>query len=197
MKLDYLTMLGVNFLWLNPIYFSPQKDNGYDVADYKKINPLFGTMADFERLIIEAKKRNIYIMMDMIFNHCSIEHEWFQKALAGDETYQNRFFFVPGTKTILPTNWQSKFGGSAWEYNGELQKFYLHLFDKTQIDLNWRDETLRQDIYDIINYWLQKGVQGLRFDVINLIGKPTTFVDDLTGDGRKYYTDMPEVHTYL
>ncbi|AOX43665.1 alpha-glucosidase [Spiroplasma sp. NBRC 100390] len=196
-KLDYLAMLGVNYLWLNPIYFSPQKDNGYDVADYKKINPLFGTMNDFERLISEAKKRNIYLMMDMIFNHCSIEHEWFQKVLAGNKEYQDRFFFLSGDKTIPPNNWQSKFGGSVWEYHDGLKKFYLHLFDKTQIDLNWRDDKLRQDIYEIINYWLQKGVQGLRFDVINLIGKPSTFVDDLTGDGRKYYTDLPQVHKYL
>ncbi len=139
-KLDYLAMLGVNYLWLNPIYFSPQKDNGYDVADYKKINPLFGTMDDFEQLISEAKKRNIYIMMDMIFNHCSIEHQWFQKALAGYKDYQKRFFFLPGNKTVLPNNWHSKFGGSAWAYLDKLQKFYLHLFDKTQIDLNWRDD---------------------------------------------------------
>ncbi len=136
-------------------------------------------------------------MMDMIFNHCSIEHEWFQKVLAGNKEYQDRFFFLSGDKTIPPNNWQSKFGGSVWEYHDVLKKFYLHLFDKTQIDLNWRDDKLSQDIYEIINYWLQKGVQGLRFDVINLIGKPSTFVDDLTGDGRKYYTDSPQVHKYL
>lgn len=196
-KLDYLSMLGINYLWLNPIYFSPQKDNGYDVADYKKINPLFGTMNDFEQLIIEAKKRNIDIMMDMVFNHCSTKHQWFQKALAGNKDYQKRFFFLEGNKEVLPNNWESKFGGSVWEYNDKLKKFYLHLFDKTQIDLNWSNNKLRQDIYEIINYWLQKGVKGLRFDVINLIGKPEVFFDDLTGDGRKYYTDLPKVHAYL
>nr|WP_241568656.1 alpha-amylase family glycosyl hydrolase [Spiroplasma endosymbiont of Megaselia nigra] len=196
-KLDYLAMLGVNYLWLNPIYVSPQKDNGYDVSDYKNINPLFGTMDDFEMLVTEAKKRNIFIMMDMIFNHCSTEHEWFQKAQTGNPDYLQRFFFLPGDKANCPNNWQSKFGGSVWEYHNKLKMFYLHLFDKTQADLNWTNESLRQDIYQIVNYWLQKGVRGLRFDVINLIGKPNTFENDLTGDGRKYYTDTPQVHTYL
>ncbi|APE74372.1 alpha,alpha-phosphotrehalase [Spiroplasma citri] len=196
-KLDYLAMLGVNYLWLNPIYVSPQKDNGYDVSDYKNINPLFGTMNDFEMLVTEAGKRNIYIMMDMIFNHCSTEHEWFQKAQTGNLDYLQRFFFLPGDKAKCPNNWQSKFGGSVWEYHDELKMFYLHLFDKTQVDLNWKNESLRQHIYQIVNYWLQKGVRGLRFDVINLIGKPNIFENDLTGDGRKYYTDTPQVHTYL
>ncbi|WP_434343805.1 alpha,alpha-phosphotrehalase [Mycoplasma sp. 06067-C1-B144P-99-0482-3] len=194
-KLDYLKKLGVNFIWLNPIYLSPKKDNGYDVSDYKKIDPMFGSMTDFNNLVNQAKKRNIYIMMDMIFNHCSTEHEWFLKALT-NKKYKNRFIFVDN-KNKLPNNWTSKFGGSVWEYNKTLDKYYLHLFDKTQADLNWKNKALRNDIFKIINYWLDKGVKGLRFDVINLISKPKTFKDDLIGDGRKYYTDRPLVHKYI
>lgn len=196
-KLDYLKELGVDYIWLNPIYVSPLKDNGYDVADYKNINPIFGTLADFELLIKEAQKRSINIMMDMIFNHCSTEHQWFKEVLKNNKEYLNRFFFVKNKKNDPPTNWQSKFGGSAWEYSEQLQAYYLHLFDKTQIDLNWEDELLKKDIYEIINYWLNKGVKGLRFDVINLIGKPKEFLNDQDGDGRKYYTDANNVHTYI
>ncbi|CAE77366.1 Alpha-glucosidase [Mycoplasma mycoides subsp. mycoides SC str. PG1] len=156
---------------------------------------MFGSMTDFNNLVNQAKKRNIYIMMDMIFNHCSTEHEWFLKALT-NKKYQKRFIFVDN-KNKLPNNWTSKLGGSVWEYNKTLDKYYLHLFDKTQADLNWKNKALRNDIFKIINYWLDKGVKGLRFDVINLISKPKTFKDDLIGDGRKYYTDRPLVHKYI
>lgn len=196
-KLDYLSLLGVNYLWLNPIYLSPQNDNGYDVANYQEINPIFGTMTDFKNLIAQAKKRNIFIMMDMIFNHCSTNHQWFKNALKGDPNYLKRFFFVKSKPGQLPTNWTSKFGGSTWEYSQKLKMYYLHLFDKTQADLNWEDNDLCQDIYNIINFWIKIGVKGLRFDVINLIGKPQQFIDDHSGDGRKCYTDANKVHEYI
>ena len=136
-KLDYLQALGVDYLWLNPIYPSPQRDNGYDIADYRAIDPVYGTMADFERLCREAKARGIDIMLDMVFNHTSTAHEWFQKALAGDAKYRAYYLFRPGKPDgSAPTNWQSKFGGSAWEYPPEVGQYYLHLFDVTQADLD-------------------------------------------------------------
>ncbi|MDI4568012.1 MAG: alpha,alpha-phosphotrehalase, partial [Mycoplasma sp.] len=159
------------------------------VSDYKKIDPKFGTINDFEKLIIEAKKKNIFIMMDMIFNHCSTEHIWFKKAISGDKEYQDRFFFLKNDSE--PTNWKSKFGGSAWEYNEELSLWYLHLFDKHQADLNWQNNKLKSDIYQVIEFWINLGVKGLRFDVINLIGKPNEFKNDNQSFGKHFYTDHP------
>lgn len=196
-KLDYLKELGVDYIWLTPFYVSPQKDNGYDVADYKKIDPQFGTMEDFEQLVKEADKRGIGIIMDMVLNHTSTEHEWFQKALAGDEKYKEYYIFKKPRDGKEPTNWQSKFGGSAWEYVEEFDEYYLHLFHKTQADLNWDNPQVRKEIYDIVNFWINKGVKGFRLDVINLISKPEEFVDDLQGDGRRFYTDGPRIHEYL
>lgn len=196
-KLDYLQELGINFIWLNPIYVSPQKDNGYDVSNYTKINSKFGTMEDFKLLIKEAEKRNISIMMDMILNHCSTEHEWFKKALQGDKQYYNRFFFIKNKKGDIPNNWQSEFGGSAWEYCEELQAYYLHLFDKTQIDLNWNDESVKKDIYKIVNFWLINGVKGFRFDVINLISKPKKFINNDIYNSKKWNIDADIVHSYI
>lgn len=191
-KLPYLSELGVDMLWLNPIYPSPQKDNGYDISDYVDIDPLFGTMADFEKLLTEAKKYQIDIMFDMVLNHVSIEHEWFQKALAGDKRYQDYFIIRDE-----PTNWQSKFGGNAWSKFGETDKYYLHLFDKTQADLNWRNEKVRAELANVVNFWLEKGVRGLRFDVINVIGKDEILKDNDENDGKAEYTDKPITHDYL
>lgn len=196
-KLDYLQKLGIDYIWLTPFYVSPQRDNGYDVADYYRIDPLFGEMADFEKLVEEAGKRNIGIMLDMVFNHTSTEHKWFKKALDGEEKYQNFYIVKEGKEGKAPTNWSSKFGGSAWEYREEFEKYYLHLFDVTQGDLNWENPEVREEIYNIVNFWLDKGVKGFRLDVINLISKPEIFENDLDGDGRKYYTDGPKVHDYL
>lgn len=196
-KLDYLKWLGVDMIWLTPFYVSPQKDNGYDVADYYKIDPRFGTMADFERLVSEAKKRQIGLMLDMVFNHSSTEHPWFQKAIRGDLKYKDYYIFKEGPEGQLPSNWQSKFGGSAWAYAPSLKAYYLHLFDESQADLNWENEVLRQEIYDILGFWMAKGVEGFRLDVINLISKPPVFRDDAEGDGRRYYTDGPKIHQYL
>lgn len=197
-KLDYLAFLGVDYLWLNPFFVSPQKDNGYDVADYRSIDPIFGTMEDLEELIVEAKKRNIYLMFDMVFNHTSTEHIWFKKALAGDLKYKNYYFFKkPNQDGTMPTNWVSKFGGPVWEYVEKFDEYYLHLFDPTQADLNWENDDVKKEIVDIVNFWIDKGVKGFRFDVINLISKPEVFVDDNIGDGRRFYTDGKKVHEYL
>ncbi len=197
-KLDYLQMLGIEYIWFNAMFVSPQRDNGYDVADYRMIDPRYGTMDDFEQLCQEAKKRNIDIMLDMVFNHTSTEHEWFQKAIHGDETYKNYYIFRKGNADgSAPTNWQSKFGGPAWEYVESLDEYYLHLYDVTQADLNWENPAVRQEMADIVNYWRSKGVHGFRFDVVNLISKGSFEDDPDHFDGRQFYTDGPHVHEYL
>ncbi len=196
-KLDYLKELGVDYIWLTPFYVSPQNDNGYDVADYRKIDPAYGTMEDFDELVKAAKRCDIEIMLDMVFNHTSSEHEWFKKALDGDEKYKNYYIFREEKDGKEPTNWLSKFGGSTWEKVENSNEYYLHLFDKTQPDLNWENDEVQNEIFDIVNFWIDKGVKGFRLDVINLISKPEVMVDDETGDGRKYYTDGPRIHEYL
>lgn len=196
-KLDYIQKLGVDYIWTTPFFRSPMNDNGYDISDYLSIDPAFGTMEDVETLIHEADKRGIGLMFDMVFNHTSTEHEWFQRALAGDKTYQDYYIFKEGSPDCPPTNWVSKFGGSAWAYVPHLKKWYLHLFDPTQADLNWENPAVRNELKNVIRFWKGKGVKGFRFDVVNLISKPAVFEDDLTGDGRKYYTDGPHVHEYL
>ena len=196
-KLDYLEELGVDYIWLTPFYKSPQKDNGYDISDYYNIDEIFGTMEDFENLVKEAKDRNINIMLDMVFNHTSTEHNWFKNAINGDEKYKNFYIFKKGKGEKPPTNWISKFGGSAWEYVEKFDEYYLHLFDVTQGDLNWDNEEVRQEIFKVANFWLEKGVKGFRLDVINLISKPETFENDNIGDGRRFYTDGVNIHKYL
>ncbi len=196
-KLDYLQELGVDYLWLTPFFPSPQRDNGYDVADYRAVNPQFGTMEDLETLICQSKERGMGIMLDMVFNHTSTQHEWFQKALAGDETYQKYYIFKEGTPDHAPTNWQSKFGGPAWEYVPDLKKWYLHLFDVTQADLNWDNPKVRQELIEILRFWKEKGIRSFRFDVINLVSKPQQMEDDFQGDGRRFYSDGPHIHEYL
>ncbi len=190
-KLEYIADLGFDYIWITPMYISPQRDNGYDVADYYHIDPLFGTEEDFDNLVIEAEKLGLKIMMDVVFNHCSSDHEWFQKALAGDQRYID--YFIWNDK---PTNWESKFGGNAWEYVESLDKYYLHLFDKSQPDLNWENEEVRHALYDVVNYWIKRGVAGFRFDVINLISKHYPLSDG-SGDGRDQYTDGPRIHQFL
>lgn len=194
-KLDYLKGLGVDFLWITPFFKSPQNDNGYDVENYYEIDPAYGTMQDLEDLIAEAKKRNIYLMLDMVFNHTSTEHEWFKKALTGDEYYKN-FYFFRKNEGKLPTNWESKFGGPAWEYIEELDEYYLHLYDVSQADLNWENPEVRKELIKVLNFWLEKGIRGFRFDVINVISKDK-FADDFEGDGRRFYTDGKKVVDYL
>ncbi|BDS70126.1 TPA: alpha,alpha-phosphotrehalase [Streptococcus pneumoniae] len=191
-KIPYLAKLGVDMVWLNPFYPSPQRDNGYDISDYMAVDPLFGDMADFEEMVCIGKEHKIDFMLDMVLNHCSTEHEWFQKALAGDKYYQD-FFFIQDQ----PTDWQSKFGGSAWAPFGDTGKYYLHLFDETQADLNWRNPNVRKELFKVVNFWRDKGVKGFRFDVINLIGKDEVSVDCPENEGKPAYTDKPIVHNYL
>lgn len=196
-KLDYLQLLGIDLIWINPIFKSPKNDNGYDIENYLEIDPSFGTMDDVDNLIAEAKKRNIGIMFDMVFNHVSTHSLWFKNAVAGNKKYQDYFYIVKSDdKNKKPSNWVSKFGGSAWEYQEEFNGYYLHLFDKTQIDLNWNNSDVRKEVVDVLNFWIKKGVKGFRFDVINLIGKPEQFID--TNDfGKSLYTDNAKVHSYL
>ena len=196
-KLDYLQKMGTELLWLTPFFVSPQRDNGYDVADYCRVDPRYGTMADVEELIAQAGARGMGIMLDMVFNHTSTAHPWFQRALQGDPVYQNYYIFRDGPPDVPPTNWQSKFGGPAWEYLPALKKWYLHLFDVSQADLNWDNPAVREELKQVIRFWKHKGVQGFRFDVVNLISKPAVFENDGEGDGRRFYTDGPHVHDYL
>ncbi|HHA8892302.1 TPA: alpha,alpha-phosphotrehalase [Streptococcus pneumoniae] len=191
-KIPYLAKLGVDMVWLNPFYPSHQRDNGYDISDYMAVDPLFGDMADFEEMVCVGKEHKIDFMLDMVLNHCSTEHEWFQKALAGDKYYQD-FFFIQDQ----PTDWQSKFGGSAWTPFGDTGKYYLHLFDETQADLNWRNSNVRKELFKVVNFWRDKGIKGFRFDVINLIGKDEVSVDCPENEGKPAYTDKPIVHNYL
>ncbi len=196
--LDYLQELGINYIWFNPMIVSPQKDNGYDVADYRQFDPRYGTMEDFEDLVREAKKRGIDIMFDMVFNHTSTEHEWFKRALAGEEKYKNYYIWKKGKAPgVPPNNWESKFAGSAWEYVEKFDEWYLHLFDVSQADLDWTNPEVRKECADIVNYWREKGVHGFRFDVINLISKWSYEDDPNNYDGRQFYTDGPREHEYL
>ena len=191
-KIPYLAQLGVDMVWLNPFYPSPQHDNGYDISNYTAVNPLFGNMADFEEMVKVGKEYGIDFMLDMVLNHCSTEHEWFQKALAGDKYYQD-FFFLRDE----PTDWLSKFGGNAWAPFGKTGKYYLHLYDVTQADLNWRNPHVREELFKVVNFWLGKGVKGFRFDVINVIGKDEILENCPENDGKPAYTDRPIVHEYL
>ena len=169
-KLDYLQDLGIDILWLSPIYKSPFIDQGYDISNYYAIDPIFGTMEDMEELIAEGKKRGISIIMDLVVNHCSSHHEWFQKALADpDGPYADYFYFIESDKE--PNNWESYFGGSVWEPVPGTNKYYLHSFHKDQPDLNWQNPVLREEIYKMINWWLDKGIAGFRIDAIINIKK--------------------------
>ena len=175
-KLDYLKALGVDIIWLSPIYRSPFVDQGYDIADYYAIAEEFGTMEEFDTLLAETKKRGMYLIMDLVVNHCSDQHEWFQKALADpDGEYGDYFWFVKGENGNPPTNYRSYFGGSAWEAVPGTDKYYLHMFAKEQPDLNWENPVVRQKIFDMVNWWLDKGLAGFRIDAIINIKKTPTF----------------------
>ncbi|MFC4652245.1 alpha,alpha-phosphotrehalase [Lactococcus nasutitermitis] len=191
-KLPYVAELGVDMIWLNPFYPSPQRDNGYDISNYKEIDPMFGTFEDFDAMIAEGKKYGIEFMLDMVLNHVSIEHEWFKKALAGDSYYQD--FFILRDE---PTDWVSKFGGNAWAPFGDTGKYYLHLYDISQADLNWRNENVRRELFDVVNFWRAKGILGFRFDVLNVIGKDEVLKNNPVDGGKFEYTDKPIVHDYI
>ena len=195
-KLEYLKELGIDMIWISPIFKSPQKDSGYDIVDYYEIDPIFGTMEDLEILITKAKKLEIDIMFDMVFNHTSIESKWFQEALKGNPKYKEYYFFKKGKDGKLPTNWDSKFGGKAWQYVEKFDEYYLHLYDPTQADLNWKNKEVRDELKAVINFWLDKGIRGFRFDVINNIDK-RVFEDSEDELGKQFYCDQPKVHEYL
>ncbi len=198
-KLDYIADLGVNTIWLSPIYLSPDDDNGYDIADYKAIQPRFGTMEDFELLVAEAKKRGIGIVMDLVINHTSDEHEWFQRALAGEEKYKNYYIIRPGKDGKVPNNWGNFFADCPWAPFGDTGEYYLHLFSKKQPDLNWYNPEVLAEIKEIMRFWLDKGVVGFRCDVINVIYKNS--LEDgkkrfiLTG--QEHYLSTPGCHKIL
>ncbi|AIU74376.1 trehalose-6-phosphate hydrolase [Hafnia alvei FB1] len=196
-RLDYLQKLGVSALWLTPVYPSPQIDNGYDVADYCAINPDYGTMADFERLVDEAHQRGMRIVMDMVFNHTSTQHPWFVAAQDPNHEKHNFYIWRDGEAQALPNNWRSKFGGNAWQWSESAEKYYLHLFAPQQADLNWEHPPVREALKAVCHFWADKGVDGLRLDVINLVSKQQDFPDDLQGDGRRFYTDGPRIHEFL
>ena len=182
-KLDYLKELGIDIIWLSPIYKSPFVDQGYDISDYYAIAEEFGTMEQFEELLAEAKKRDMYIIMDLVINHCSDQHEWFQKALADPEgEYADYFYFRKGKNGNPPSNYRSYFGGSCWEQVPGTDLYYLHMFAKEQPDLNWENPVVRKKLYEMVNWWLEKGLAGFRIDAIINIKKDLTF-SDLDPDG--------------
>lgn len=197
-RLDYLKTLGVDALWLTPVYVSPQVDNGYDIADYLAIDPAYGTMEDFEALLAAAHARDIRIVMDIVVNHTSTEHAWFKSAL-GDKNspYRDYYIWQDPVDGGVPNNWQSKFGGSAWELDAATEQYYLHLFAREQADLNWENPAVRAEVKSIIHFWAKKGIDGFRLDVINLISKDQAFPSDEIGDGRRFYTDGPRIHEFL
>lgn len=202
-KLDYIKCLGADLIWLTPMYVSPQRDNGYDIADYYQIDPVYGTMEEFELLLKEAHRRGIRIIMDMVLNHTSTEHEWFKKAVSEpDSPYRDYYFFRdPKPDGSVPNNWISRFSGPAWKKEEKSGQYYLHLFEETQADLNWENEAVRAVCIKILKFWAEKGVDGFRLDVVNLLSKTPGLPDDpITGpkgDGRTHYADGPRIHEYL
>ncbi|SHH65600.1 alpha,alpha-phosphotrehalase [Virgibacillus chiguensis] len=197
-KLDYLKTLGVDVIWLTPIYQSPQRDNGYDISDYYDIDPMYGTMDDFEVLLEEIHCRNMKLIMDLVINHTSTDHVWFQEAATSKSNpYRDFYIWKDPVNGGPPNNWLSKFGGSAWEYDEQTEQYYLHLFDKTQADLNWENPQVREKIFNMVQFWADKGIDGFRLDVINLISKDQHFPNDAHGDGRRFYTDGPRIHEFL
>ncbi len=203
--LDYLQALGVDMLWLSPIYKSPNDDNGYDVSDYCDIMDEFGTMADFDELVAEAKKRGIKLILDVVLNHSSDEHPWFQSARQSkDSPYRDYYIWREGKNGEVPNNWPAFFGGSAWEYNEATGDYYLHLFSKKQPDLNWDNPQLRQEIYRTMRFWLDKGIGGFRIDVLPFFSKRSDLPDIITAPGEdptaammRTYADGPHLHEYL
>lgn len=196
-RLDYLKTLGIDAIWLTPFYISPQVDNGYDVANYTAIDPAYGTLDDFDELVAEAHARGIRIVLDMVFNHTSTQHAWFRESLNKASPYRQFYIWRDSTPEQLPNNWRSKFGGNAWRWHAESEQYYLHLFAPEQADLNWENPAVRAELKKVCEFWADRGVDGLRLDVINLISKDQDFPNDETGDGRRFYTDGPRIHEYL
>ena len=202
-KLDYLKELGVNVLWISPMLESPQDDNGYDISDYRRIYEEYGTMEDYEELLCEAHKRSIRILMDLVVNHTSDEHNWFiESRKSKDNPYRDYYIWKDPVNGKEPNNWGGAFGGSAWEYDPQTQMYYLHLFSKKQPDLNWENEKVRQEVYDMMKFWCEKGIDGFRMDVISMISKNQRFPDGemnngLYGDFGPYCVHGPRIHEFL
>lgn len=196
-KLPYLKSLGIKYIWVTPFFCSPMIDNGYDVSDYRNVNPMFGNMSDCEAMISEADSLGIGFMFDMVFNHTSDKHEWFQRALTGDPEYMNYYIFREGHGDKPPVEWTASFGDSAWSYVPELGKWYLHLFAPEQPDLNWDNPKVREELKDVIRFWKSKGVKGFRFDVLNLISKPSEFEGLPAGSAHRCCKDGRHVHEYI
>src|SRR5690606_30129394 len=211
-KLDYLEQLGVDVIWLSPIYKSPQDDNGYDISDYQDIDPMFGTLDDVDRLLDEAHGRGIRVVMDLVVNHTSDEHPWFIESRSSKDNPKRDWYWwrparegmEPGTPGAEPTNWSSFFSGSTWEYDETTGEYYLHLFSKRQPDLNWENPEVRHAVYEMMNWWLDRGIDGFRMDVINLISKVLPLKDGIVhegegrfGDGFPLFTNGPRVHEFM
>lgn len=203
-KLDYLEELGVDVLWLSPIYKSPNDDNGYDISDYRDIMDEFGTLDDFDELLTKAHEHHLKIMLDLVVNHTSDEHKWFMESRSSkDNPYRDYYIWEKGKNGNPPNNWDSNFSGSAWEYDETTDMYYLHLFSTKQPDLNWRNEKVREEVYDLMKWWLDKGIDGFRMDVINMISKVKGYPDGKPipgskyGDRLPYVMNGPHVHEYL
>ena len=203
-RLDYLKELGADVVWLSPVYKSPNDDNGYDISDYRDIMDEFGTMQDWEMMLREMHNRGIKLVMDLVVNHSSDEHSWFIEAKKSkDNLYRDYYIWRPGKDGKEPNNWESVFSGSAWEYSEATDEYYLHLFSKKQPDLNWENEKVRKEVYDLMKFWLDKGVDGFRMDVINLISKDPALPDGRVHEGKEYasgadyYMNGPKIHEYL
>lgn len=202
-KLDYLKELGIDVIWLSPVYESPNDDNGYDISDYCKIMNEFGTMEDWDELLHEMHKRNMKLMMDLVVNHTSDEHNWFiESCKSKDNKYRDYYIWRPGNEGKEPNNWGAAFSGSAWQYDEMTDEYYLHLFSKKQPDLNWDNEKVRQDVYDMMKFWLEKGIDGFRMDVINFISKEDGLPSVETDEegyvsGHKHFMNGPNIHKYL
>ena len=202
-KLDYLKELGVNVLWISPMLESPQDDNGYDISDYRRIYEDYGTMEDYEEMLSEAHKRDIKVLMDLVVNHTSDEHNWFiESRKSKDNPYRDYYIWKDPVNGKEPNNWGGVFGGSAWEYDEKTQMYYLHLFSKKQPDINWENEKVRREVYDMMTFWCEKGIDGFRMDVISMISKNQAFPDGevkngLYGDFNPYCVHGPRIHEFL
>ncbi|WP_424211532.1 alpha,alpha-phosphotrehalase [Streptomyces sp. BI20] len=198
-RLDHLVELGVDAVWLTPVYRSPQIDNGYDVSDYRSIDPAYGTMADFEELVAELHARGLRLIMDMVFNHTSDRHAWFASSVADPQGPHGEFYIWrdPAEDGGPPNNWRSKFGGPAWTFNETRGQYHLHLFAPEQPDLNWENPAVREAAAEVVAFWADKGVDGVRLDVVNLVSKTDGLPDAPGTDGREFYTDGPRVHEHL
>ncbi|WP_315079106.1 alpha-glucosidase [uncultured Clostridium sp.] len=197
-KLDYLRELGIDVIWLSPVYKSPNDDNGYDISDYKDIMTEFGTMNDFDELLKSAHEKGIKIMMDLVVNHTSDEHQWFVESRKSENNkYRDYYVWKKGKDGQPPNNWTSCFSGPAWQYDEETEMYYLHLFSKKQPDLNWENSELRNEVYSMMQWWLDKGIDGFRMDVINFISKDQEFPDGVNGDFSKYSMNGPRIHEFL